>query len=191
MTKQAKNEKIIAIASKVTQALEKETEEILRDTEEAIKSYFPAKYVKAALKETEKVFDDNGMEVAFDKTVTREMRKKTASLEATGSEMREAIQKIASCAIDEMEDVLADANEVVNTAITRFASKERPEVEAKLKNIIEGRLHHCGIFCKFDRVIYDPQAAIKKALAAAQAKKTVSAKKESNRILAAMKKASK
>lgn len=189
MTKTAKNQKIITFASKVTQAMEAEAQDILCNAEELVKEYFPAKYVKAALTEVEKALDNDGIEAAFQKDVTKEMRKKTASLEATGKEMREAISHIAKATVAEFEDMLADANEVVNTALTRFASAERPEVEAKLKNIIEGRMHHCGIYCKFDRVTYDPQESMKKAMAAVKASTKTAQKEEKNRILAAMKKA--
>ena len=185
MTKTAKNQKIINAAKVITKAMEAEIEDILCEAESLVKSYFPAKYVKAALKEVEKQLDDNGLEVKFDTTVSRETLSKTASLKATGRELHEAIKHIASATVDEFEDMLADANEVANRTLTRFASSERPEVEAKLKNMIEGRMHNCGVYCRFDRVTYDPQASIKKALAAVRGSKKV-AMRTNNRILDAM-----
>lgn len=88
--------------------------------------------------------------------------------------------------------MLADANEVANRVLTRFAAADRPEIEAKLKNLIENRMRSCGVFCAFDRVTYDPQASMKQALAALQKKqmkKKASAKPKKstgNRLLDAM-----
>lgn len=187
MTKTAKNQKILNAAKKITLAMEAEAEDILRETEDLVKSYFPARYVKAALTEIEKGFDREGLQVAFQKKVSPELRRKTASIQATGKEMRETINKIVTAAVGEFEDMLADANEVANRVLTRFAAAERPEVEAKLKNLVEQRMRNCGIFCQFDRVTYDPAAVAKKAItAAANKKKKAAAPAISNRLLAAM-----
>lgn len=89
--------------------------------------------------------------------------------------------------------MLADANEVANRVLTRFAAADRPEIEAKLKNLIENRMRSCGIFCAFDRITYDPQAAMKQTLANLQNKQKKTARKQgtksNNRILNAMMKA--
>lgn len=186
MTKVALNQKIINAAKAITTAMEAETEEILKDAEDTVKQFFPAKYAKAALKEVEKALDDNGVEVQFQKEISRELRQKTASIEATPKELREAIKHVSKATVDEFEDMLADANEVANRVLTRFAAADRPEIEAKLKNLIENRMRSCGIFCAFDRVTYDPQAAMKKAIASMQRKQTKVASSTGNRILDAM-----
>lgn len=191
MTKVALNQKIINAAKAITTAMEAETEEILKDAEDAVKNYFPAKYAKAALVEVEKELDNHGVQAQFEKEISRELRTKTASIQASPKELRETIKTVSKATVDEFEDMLADANEVANRVLTRFAAKDRPEIEAKLKNIIENRMRSIGIFCAFDRVTYDPQAAMKKALASVQAKtktaaKAAPAKKSSNRIINAM-----
>ena len=190
MTKVALNQKIINAAKAITTAMEAETEEILKDAEDAVKNYFPAKYAKAALTEVEKELDNNGLQVAFQKDISKELRAKTASIQASSKELHETVKIISKATVDEFEDMLADANEVANRVLTRFAAKDRPEIEAKLKNIIENRMRSIGIFCAFDRVTYDPQAAMKKALASVQNKnKKVAAKttkKTNNRIIDAM-----
>ena len=200
MSKQvtATNKKIINAAKNILNAMHAETEEILYETEQLVKDYFPAKYVKAALKEVEQKLDENAIEASFEKVVTPEMRTKTASVQATSKEMRQAIQHIANAAVSEMEDMLADANEVINRTLTRFAAKERPSVEAKLKNLIENRMHNIGVYCKFDRITYDPNASMKKAFAALKNASEEDEKdcdgefcKIDNRILAAMYKDSK
>ena len=187
MTKVALNQKIINAAKTITSAMEAESEEILKDTEDAVKQYFPAKYAKAALVEVEKELDNHGIEAKFEKNIPRELRIKTASIQASPRELRDTIKTVAKAAVDEFEDMLADANEVANRVLTRFAAKDRPEIEAKLKNIIENRMRSCGIFCSFDRVTYDPQAAMKKAIASLQSKATKkNTKKSNNRIINAM-----
>lgn len=188
MTKVALNQKIINAAKAITSAMENEAEEILKDTEDAVKGYFPAKYAKAALRAVEKELDNNGLEVTFQKELSKELRAKTASIQATPKELHETIKTISKAAVDEFEDMLADANEVANRVLTRFAAKNRPEIEAKLKNIIENRMRSCGIFCAFDRVTYDPQTQMKKTLASIQNKnkKVAAKKKSSNRIIDAM-----
>lgn len=143
--------------------------------------------------EVEKALDENGLEVAFQKELSKELRQKTAAIQATPRELHETIKHVAKATIDEFEDMLADANEVANRVLTRFAAADRPEIEAKLKNLIENRMRSCGIFCAFDRITYDPQAAMKQTLANLQNKQKKTAQKQetksNNRILNAMMKA--
>lgn len=187
MTKTAKNQKIINAAQKIAMAIEAETEEILNESENLIKSYFPARYAKAALVKVEEGLDQNGLQVEFKKEISPALRRKTASVQASGREMHEAIAKVVDATVGEMEDMLADANEVANRVLTRFAASERPEVEAKLKNLIENRMRNIGIFCQFDRVTYDPSKVARKAITAAMKSQTKTAShKGKNRILAAM-----
>lgn len=187
MTKTAKNNQILKIATKISRAMEEETESVLFDTEELVKKYFPARYVKAALKKIEARLEDNGIEAAFDKAVTKEALKKTASVAPSGRELHEACDHIAKATIAEMEDMLKDANEVTNAVIKKFASAERPEVEAKLKNLLESNFRRMGVYFKFDRVTYSPEKAMQKAAAAiARSATKTTAKSTGNSILDAM-----
>lgn len=188
MTKTAKNQQILKIASKIARAMEDETEAILLDTEALVKKYFPARYTKSALKKIEASLDDNGIEAAFDKTVEKEAFKRTASVAPTARELHEACDHIAKASLDEMEAMLKDANEVVNSVLNKFAAAERPEIEAKLKNLIESNFRRNGVYFKFDRVTYSPEKAMQKAAAAiaASQKKVVAQKSTGNRILDAM-----
>ena len=186
MTKTAKNQKILKIASKVASAMEAEAEAILKDTEDIVKDYFPARYVRSALKKVEAALDDNGIEAAFDKTVTKEALKKTASAAPSMSELREACAKISDASVSEFEAMLKDANEVTNSVIQKFASSERPEVEAKLKNLIESNFRRLGIYFKFDRVTYSPEKAMAKAAAAIVGAKKTASKSSGNSIIDAI-----
>ena len=191
MEKTAKNMKIIAAASKIAKALEDETEAILNDAEEVVQKHIPARYVKAALKKIEEALDENGIEACFEKKVSKEALKKTASVNYSAKELHEALDKIAEATVAEFEDMLADGDEVATRAVKRFASAEQPEVESKLKSMIEKRMHKLGVYCKFSRVTYDPKKTLMKnvkAIAASQ-KKTVSQQKIRDKVLAAMKKA--
>lgn len=188
MTKTAKNQQIVKIAEKIARAMEQETEAILFDTEEIIKKYFPARFVKSALKKVEAQLDDNGIEATFDKTVTKEALQKTASMSPSAAELREACAHIGKASVEEFEAMLKDANEVTNSVIKKFASAERPEVEAKLKNLLESNFRRLGVYFKFDRVTYSPEKAMQKAAAAIAASKTrtASVKSTGNSILDAM-----
>ena len=191
MEKKKKNMKIIAAASKIAKALEDETEAILQDAEEVVQKHIPARYVKAALKKIEEELDENGIEASFDKSVSRDALKKTASVNYSAKELHEALDKIAEATIAEFEDMLADGDEVATRAVKRFASAEQPEVESKLKSMIEKRMHKLGVYCKFSRVTYDPKKSLMKNIKAmaASKKRTAGQKKVRDRVLAAMKQA--
>jgi len=176
MEKTAKNMKIISIASKIAKALEEDTEEVLCDAEELVKK-LPARYVKAALKKVEASLEEDGIEAEFDKTVSKEALRKTASVNYSAREIHDTLNKIAQATKDEVNESLAEGEEIMNKVVERFSKDEQPEVESKLKNIVEARLRNVGIMCRFDRVTYDPKASMKKAVAAiAAAKKKALAK---------------
>ena len=187
MTKTAKNQKILKIAEKISTAMEAETEAILKDTEDIVKQYFPARYVKSALKRVEAALDDNGVEAQFDNTVAKAAFQKTASLNPSMGELREACAKISDASVAEFEAMLKDANEVTNSVVQKFAAAERPEIEAKLKNLIEANFRRLGVYFKFDRVTYSPEKAMAKAAAAiAHATTKTASKSTGNSILDAM-----
>ena len=187
MTKTEKNQQILKIANKISRAMEEETESLLFDAEALVKKYFPARYVKSALKKIEASLDDNGIEAAFDKTVTKAALKKTASAAPSARELHEACDHISQATIMEMESMLKDANEVTNAVLNKFASAERPEVEAKLKNLLESNFRRMGVYFKFDRVTYSPEKAMKKAaMAIAKSSKRTASKYTGNSILDAM-----
>ena len=95
MNKVAQNKKIIMAAKVMAKAVREEVEDILKDTEECVKKYIPARYVKASLVEVEKQLSESGIEAAFDKRVEKSAFKTTASQKPTGREIREVLNKVA------------------------------------------------------------------------------------------------
>lgn len=159
MSKQVKiaqiNSRIIAFAEKVSKAIELETNEVLEDAENIVKEFVPARAVKRTLASVEDSVEDEGVEVLFHKAVTREALKRTAGEEVTDSEIKELAQNITNAIVEELEDILKDADEVSDEEVEKIASEmgeeDKEEIEAKLKGVLERKLHAKGIYAKFAR----------------------------------------
>lgn len=152
MDRVAQNKKVLASASTIARAIEAETEEILDHAEAVIKSYIPARYVKAALNKMEKMLDKEGIEAAFDKAITREALRKTASTQVEARELHETIAAVVNAVVAELESVLKDADVVANETVAKFDARSRFEVESKLKAVMEKKMASKGVYCKFARV---------------------------------------
>jgi hypothetical protein len=195
MNKLAQNKKIISLASKIADEVKDETESLLSDLESTVKKYVPARFVKSVLNKLEASLSDNGVDAAFDKSVTRSQIRSTASVESSQEELKEATATFAKAFVAEMEDTLKQADEACDEVIKRVASKENEtEVELKLKGMVENRLAmNYGIYCKFGRskkakeVVHQ---AIRKLAAAKKAEKAKRMKKaaKSEKIRAIIKK---
>lgn len=144
------NKKILMAANKIAMAIEAELEEILEHTEAVVKDFVPARYVKATLTKMEKAIENEGVEALFDKTVSREALRKTASEEASEEEINEAIAEIVKAFVNEVEDVLKDTDEVADETVTNLED-DAYEVESKLKGIIEKKLAAKGIYFRLAR----------------------------------------
>ena len=151
MDRVAQNKKVLAMADKIAKAIEAETEEILEHAELAVRKYIPARYVKAALVKIEKLLDQEGIEAMFDKAVTRESLRKTASTNVNAQELHETLDMITKAIVAEVESTLKDAEIVANETVNKFSVQERCEVESKLKNVLEKKMASKGIYCKFAR----------------------------------------
>ena len=151
-TRTAMNARIVTLANDVTDAIVAETEDILEDAEEAVKELVPAYLAAKALELLEKELEDEGIEALFDKTVKLN---KTAGEEEdmTEDEVKEVVKKVAEAVVEEMEDVLKDADEEMDVERETLAENEDEEfeVEAKLKSMVERKLHAKGIYSRFAR----------------------------------------
>lgn len=148
----AQNKKVLAMASKMSKAIELEAEEVLLHAEEVIKKFIPARYVKSALTKIEKALEKEGMEVVFDKTVTREALRKTAKQAVEAKEIYEVINQVTAAVVAEIEDVLKDVDEVADETTAKFHNDLRLEAEAKLKSSVERSMASKGIYFKLARV---------------------------------------
>lgn len=170
MKKLANNKKVLNRSLKIAKAIELEAEEILLHTEELVKSYVPARKVKATLLKVEKALENEGVESLFDKKVTREALRKTASEEVTDEEIDELVDAIVKAVVEELEEVLEDADEVCGDCVDGFKGECEFEVESKLKTAIEKSMARKGINFKLARV---NKPAKKEASKKAPAKKTL------------------
>jgi predicted ATP-dependent Lon-type protease len=149
----AQNKKILSVAGKISKAIELEAEEILDHAEQVIKQYVPARYVKAALTKIEKKLEDEGIEALFDKTVSREALRKTASEQPTVKELNEVVNKVTAAIVAEMEDVLKDTDDVIGEKIAGVTDmRKKAELEAKLKSVVEKKTASKGIYFKLARM---------------------------------------
>lgn len=151
MDRIAQNKKVLAMANTISKAIEAETEEVLEHAEAVVRKYIPARYVKAALTKIEQMLNKEGVEAMFEKTITREALRKTASVKVDARELHETIAAIVNAIVAETEDTLKDAESVANDAVNKFAASERFEVESKLKSVMEKKMASKGIYCKFAR----------------------------------------
>lgn len=146
-----KNKKILMAANKIALAVEEEMEEILDHAEQVVKNFVPAKYVKATLNKIEKALDAEGMEVLFDKTVTREALRKTASEKVSSKEIDEVVKALIEAIVDEVEEMLEDTDKVSDETIESFGDEDGFESEAKLKSLLEKKLAAKGVYVKLAR----------------------------------------
>lgn len=152
MNKVARNQKLLALAHKFTKSIEDEAEEILEHAEVAIKQYIPARYQKAALTKLESLLETEGIEAEFDKTVSREDLRKTASTKVAAKDLHDTINKIAQAVVAEFEASLKDVDSVAKEVVSKYRPSLRLEVEAKLKGVIEKKLATKGIYTKLERI---------------------------------------
>ena len=147
----ARNMRLLSLASKFSKAFEMEAEEILEHAELAIKQYIPARYQKAALTKLESLLETEGVEAAFDKTVSREDLRKTASTKVVAKDLHDTINKVAKAVEAEFEKALAETDEIANQVVAKYRPSLRLEVESKLKGIVEKKLASKGIYAKLER----------------------------------------
>lgn len=149
-TRTAVNATIINLASDVTDAVTGETEDILEDAEETIKSLVPSHLAAKALKLLEDELEEEGIEAKFD---TSSLSKTAGEDEDCSEEdLKEIVKKTAEAVVDEMEGVLADADQTMDEERETLAEgEEQFELEAKLKAMVERKLHAKGIYTRFAR----------------------------------------
>jgi hypothetical protein len=168
----ATNSKIIGFSNKLTRAVIAEIEETLEDAEKVVKEYVPARFVNKTLTLIENALEKEGLEVAFDKKVTRQALNKTASEKVEESELKELVNEIVEAVVDEIEEILEDADEVMDEKQKEIAScdEEKFEVESKLKSIVERKLHAKGVYVRFSRTASKRKTIVEKIREAARKK---------------------
>lgn len=156
---------------KIASAFEAEAELILADTEEAVKSYFPKKNVRASLAKVANALSKNGVKCRFDSFM-----KRTASDDAvvvTVEELQEAVDAIVNATIDEFEALLEETDEAVDTVIDDVVDElgedediDIAELEDEVKSDLEEELACMGVSAGLART---KKRAAKRPLAARKA----------------------
>ena len=153
------NSRIIKKAEIIAKALEDDTEEILLHAERLVKaSLKPTDQIKA-LRLIEKKMAMEGVEVSFQKKLTKASMNKTASLESlTEDEVANLVDTIVTAIVDELEDSLKEADEIAEEELKEIfedekkaTPEEKQELEAKLKRTFERKLAGIGINAKLSR----------------------------------------
>ena len=153
------NSKIIKKAELIAKALEDDAEEILLHAERLVKAALkPTDQVKA-LRKIENKMSNEGVEVAFQKKVTKTAMKKTASVESlTEEEVNNLVDTVVEAIVDELEASLKEADEIAEEELKKIykdekksTPEERQELEAKLKRTFERKAAAIGINAKLSR----------------------------------------
>lgn len=159
MIKKTANSKIIKNANVIAKAFEDDVEEILLHAERLVKaSLKPTDQVKA-LRMLEKKLDAEGMEVSFQKKITRSSMKKTASIEnLSEEEVVDLVETITEAVVAEVEQSLKDVDEICEDKLKevfddeeKATPAEKQELEAKLKRTFERKMNGLGINAKLSR----------------------------------------
>jgi len=140
--------KMSKVANIVTKKLEDRVEKALADAEELVKQEFPARYVSASLTRLKKTLYKEGIECDFDYKISRAAIRKTANSDITKEECDEAIAKIAGAVVDEVEDVLGQCDEAINTVVNDTFKKDA-KVARFIKRRIQMRMARKGLNFKF------------------------------------------
>lgn len=137
-------------AALISAAIEKETEEILVDAEKATKICVPHTKVKNSLACIENKIAEEGMEVEFDKTMPEATKEQTKFNEET---IEKICKMVTKAVVDEMEDVLKDAEEIMNEDIEKekLSATDLRTLEASYKKMLEKDLAAKGIYVSFGR----------------------------------------
>ncbi len=144
---------ILKKAEMISKAIEDESEEILEDTEAAVKSSVPACNLRKVLVAIENKLEKEGVEALFEKKVAKIAMIKSASESLSDEEIDEIAEKITDAIVEEFEDVLKDADEVCDDEIAKLKDEDAAEVEGKLKGILEKKLAAKGIYAGLERKI--------------------------------------
>ena len=147
------NSKIIKKAELIAKALEDDTEEILLHAERLVKAALkPTDQVKA-LRMIEKKMSNEGVEVAFQKKVTKTAMKKTASVESlTEEEVNNLVDTVVEAIVDELEASLKEADEIAEEELKKIYIKEG---NLDMKTVLED----AGIMYTFLETLYTTEMA--------------------------------
>ena len=152
------NEEVIDFTKKLASAITAEVEESLAYAESVVKRTVPARFARTTLASLEGALDKEGIEVSFDKTITKQQIQKTASEKASKTELVEVRNFVNTAFVADLEEVLEEADEIMGEQAKKIAKKTKSlglrklaEIEHKMKSMMERRLKSIGIYARFER----------------------------------------
>ena len=159
MIKKIASSRILKSASIIAKNFEDDVEEILLHAERVVKaSLKPTDQVKA-LRMLEKKLDVEGLEVSFQKKITRDSMKRTAGVEnLSEEEVVDLVETITKAVVDEIEKSLEDVDKICDDKLKevlddekKATPAEKQELEAKLKGTFERKMNGLGVHAKLSR----------------------------------------
>jgi hypothetical protein len=152
------NNKIISFTNRLAKAFEEELEDSLEYAESVIKRTVPGRYARPVLASLEKSLDQEGIEVEFDKQISNQQIKKTASERATNKELVEVRNFVNTAISEDTEEILEEAEGLIEEEVYRIAKatktfgvQKMASIEDKMKSVMERKLKSMGIHARFDR----------------------------------------
>lgn len=159
MIRKTASSRILKNANMIAKAFEDDAEEVLLHAERLVKaSLKPTDQVKA-LRMLEKSLDKEGLEVTFQKKITRDSMKRTAGVESLPEkEVVDLVETITDAVVDEVEESLKDVDEVCEEKLKevfddekKATPAEKQELEARLKGTFERKMSGLGVNAKLSR----------------------------------------
>lgn len=157
--------KLLNKSNKIASAVEAEIEDVLEDSENAIKSVASAKSVNVALKKVEDKLLTEGVKAQFAKDKSKTEIDAALSKEDIDS----IVEKVVPAICDEIEDLLKDADEVADQYVNEESDSDSDsdeetlyEIENSIKSNVEKKLASVGVNFNLVRNHKAPEKKVEK-----------------------------
>ena len=157
--------KLLNKSNKIASAVEAEIEDVLEDSENAIKSVASAKSVNVALKKVEDKLLTEGIKAQFAKDKSKTEIDAALSKEDIDS----IVEKVVPAICDEIEDLLKDADEVADQYVNEESDSDSDsdeetlyEIENSIKSNVEKKLASVGVNFNLVRNHKAPEKKVEK-----------------------------
>ena len=182
MIKKSTTNKFKTKVALISKAIEQETEEILRDAEVAAKMSLPFNVSGKSLVKIESKLMNEGIGAKFDTKMPRFASKEDEpeTVEIEQEQIDTICECITNAVVEELEDVLKDAEEIIDEEIKAEESldeKDKVKLENTVKSLLETDLNKKGIYVKFARNFGVQKTSTAKMNLKAKIKKALAKKK--------------
>lgn len=136
------------IAERCAKVIDDRMEKILLDAENVVKEHFPARYVSASLTRLRVILKNEGIMSNFDKRVSREALRRTASMQCSKEDCDEAIGEIAKAIVAETNAVLDQCDKAISAAVEKHCTTKRIS-NHRVRLTVEAKMNKTGLKFKF------------------------------------------